>query len=188
MSAANADRRSRGPTVGKRIVSYVTGGARSGKSAFAQQLVEAWDGRLLYIATGEPRDAEMLQRIEKHQRERGLRWETLEEPLELPAALGVAAGFGGVLLDCLTLWTSNLLDACGDDDAAIDRRIAALFAALESFPGRLCMVTNEVGLGIVPENALARRFRDLAGRVNQGAASRATEAHFVVSGIPLRLK
>ncbi|NTU59993.1 MAG: bifunctional adenosylcobinamide kinase/adenosylcobinamide-phosphate guanylyltransferase [Deltaproteobacteria bacterium] len=172
----------------ERAVVYVTGGARSGKSAFAQRLAEGWGGSLLYVATGEARDAEMVRRIEAHQRDRGPRWETLEEPLDLVAALARAAGHGGALLDCLTLWTSNLLAACGEDEAALRRRVDAFLAALEGFEGRLCVVTNEVGLGIVPENALARRFRDLAGRINQDVAARATEAHLVVSGLPLRLK
>jgi adenosylcobinamide kinase/adenosylcobinamide-phosphate guanylyltransferase len=92
------------------------------------------------------------------------------------------------LLDCLTLWTSNLMEAAGDDEPALERRLESFLSALETHPGRLCVVTNEVGLGIVPENALARRFRDLAGRINQQVAARATEAYLVVSGMPIRMR
>ena len=173
-----------------RHVVFVTGGARSGKSRFAQTLAEGWKGRLLYVATGEGRDEEMRRRIAKHREDRGTRWDTREEPLDLAAALQGAArpGYGGGLVDCLTLWTSNLLEEAEGDPETVERRLEDFWAALEAFRGRLCLVTNEVGLGIVPENALARRFRDLAGRVNQGAAARATEALLVVSGLPLRLK
>lgn len=172
----------------RRAIAFVTGGARSGKSRFAQTLTEGWDGRLLYVATGEARDQEMRDRIEKHQRDRGPRWETREEPLDLSAALASGEHFGGVLLDCLTLWTSNLLERHLDDEAALWESVNRFLSALERFRGRLCVVTNEVGAGIVPGNALARRFRDVAGRINQETAARATEAHWVVSGLPVRLK
>jgi adenosylcobinamide kinase/adenosylcobinamide-phosphate guanylyltransferase len=167
---------------------FVTGGTRSGKSRFAQGLVEGWPGELLYIATAEVRDAEMRRRVELHQRDRGPRWHTREEPLDLPAALTAARAYGGALVDCLTLWTSNLLEHHGDDEGAIDRAVAGLAAALTQYPGRLCLVTNEVGSGIVPEHPLARRFRDRAGLVNQRIAAVATEAFLVVSGLPMRLK
>ncbi len=177
-----------GEEIGKRQVVFVTGGARSGKSRFAQGLVEAWPGQLLYIATAEVRDAEMRHRVDLHRQDRGPRWHTREEPLDLPAALVAAQGYGGALLDCLTLWTSNLLECHGDDEAAIDRAAADLLDALAGHPGRLCMVTNEVGSGIVPEHPLARRFRDRAGRINQQVAAVATEAYLVVSGLPVQLK
>lgn len=167
---------------------FVTGGTRSGKSGFAQRLVESWSGPLLYIATAEVRDAEMGHRVRLHQKDRGPRWRTREEPLDLPAALDAAQEVGGALLDCLTLWTSNLLERHGDDDAAIDRAVAALLTALGRHPGRLCVVTNEVGSGIVPEHPLARRFRDRAGHINQQVAAAATHAYLVVSGLPMRLK
>jgi adenosylcobinamide kinase / adenosylcobinamide-phosphate guanylyltransferase len=170
----------------RRIV-FVTGGARSGKSRFAQATVEGWNGPLLYLATAEARDDEMRARIAQHRRERGDRWETLEEPLDLPRALA-SAGARGVLLDCLTLWASNLLEAYGERPAALEAQVAGFFDALGEFQGRLCLVTNETGLGLVPENPLARRFRDLAGRINQGAAALASEAYLVVSGLPVRLK
>ncbi|MDF1552557.1 MAG: bifunctional adenosylcobinamide kinase/adenosylcobinamide-phosphate guanylyltransferase [Deferrisomatales bacterium] len=171
----------------RRLV-FVTGGTRSGKSGFAQGLVEGWPGQLLYIATAEVRDAEMRCRVDLHQQDRGPRWHTREEPLDLPAALAAAQGYGGVLLDCLTLWTSNLMESHGDDEAAIDQAVGALLDALAAYPGRLCVVTNEVGSGIVPEHPLARRFRDRAGRINQQVAASATEAYLVVSGLPVCLK
>lgn len=172
----------------RREIVFVTGGARSGKSRFAQNRVESWPGRLLYIATAEVLDAEMGARVAQHRADRGGRWETLEEPLDLAGALRAARGHDGVLLDCLTLWTSNLLGAHGDDDAKLWEAVARFTDGLEAFPGQLCLVTNEVGSGIVPENALARRFRDVAGRVNQEAAARSTEAYLVASGLPVRLK
>ncbi len=176
-----------GGPAARRVV-LVTGGARSGKSRFAQELVEGWEGRLVYVATAEVRDAEMADRVACHRADRGPRWRTVEAPLDLAGALDGARGIGGVLVDCLTLWTANLLGAHGDDDRAVDRAVDALVAAVSGFPGRLCLVTNEVGSGIVPANALARRFRDVAGRVNQRVAGVADEAYLVVSGLPLRLK
>ncbi|RMG98967.1 MAG: bifunctional adenosylcobinamide kinase/adenosylcobinamide-phosphate guanylyltransferase [Candidatus Dadabacteria bacterium] len=170
-----------------RIV-FVTGGARSGKSRFAQRIAEAWEGPLLYVATAEVLDDEMADRVRRHRADRGPRWETLEEPLDLPAALRAAEGFGGALVDCLTLWVSNLLGRWGGDEAGLAAALDRFYRALEAFRGRICLVTNEVGSGIVPENALARRFRDLAGRVNQECAARAHEAYLVVSGLPVRLK
>ncbi len=171
-----------------REILFVTGGGRSGKSGYAQRRVEAWGRRLLYIATAEVRDAEMADRVALHRHQRGAAWETLEAPLDLPAALGRARGYDGALLDCLTLWTANLLEAHGTERAALDGALAALLEALAEYPGRLCLVTNEVGGGIVPANALARSFRDLAGHVNQRVAALATEAVLVVAGLPLRLR
>ena len=171
-----------------RGVVFVTGGARSGKSRFALSRAEGWEGRLLYIATAEVRDGEMRERVELHRQDRGPRWDTLEEPLDMARALRGAGGYGGAVLDCLTLWVSNLLEAHGEDENRIHEAVGALLEALELFEGRLCVVTNEVGSGIVPENPLARRFRDLAGRLNQETAARATEAFLVVSGLPVRLK
>ncbi len=171
-----------------RRVVFVTGGARSGKSRFAQRLVEAWEGPLLYVATAEIRDGEMAERVRRHQRERGERWETLDEPLDLVRALRRARVYGGCLVDCLTLWTANLMEACGGEEEGLSRALGAFLRELRSFTGRVCFVSNEVGSGIVPANPLARRFRDVAGRVNQEVAARADEAYLVVSGLALRLK
>ncbi|GAB4264905.1 MAG: bifunctional adenosylcobinamide kinase/adenosylcobinamide-phosphate guanylyltransferase [Deferrisomatales bacterium] len=172
----------------RREIVFFTGGARSGKSRLAQERTERWEGRLLYIATAQVRDREMRDRVDKHRRDRGPRWDTREEPLELAAALQDAEAYGGALLDCLTLWTSNLLEACGDDEGRVRAAVDGLLEALEGYRGRLSVVTNEVGSGIVPANALARRFRDWAGWINQAVAARASEAFLVASGLPLRLK
>ncbi len=167
---------------------YVTGGARSGKSRYAQELVEGCAGELLYVATAGAADEEMVARIALHRQQRGARWATLEEPCAVLAALPAAAeGKGGVLFDCITLWLSNLM-LRGDDDAAILAEAARLPEVLKGLNGKTVLVSNELGSGIVPENALARRFRDLAGTVNQQLAAAADQAWLVVSGLPLKLK
>jgi adenosylcobinamide kinase/adenosylcobinamide-phosphate guanylyltransferase len=173
--------------VSPNLLIFVTGGARSGKSRYAQACAEGFAGSLLYVATAEIRDEEMRRRVDLHRADRGNRWATLEEPLDLAGAVGRVAGHGAALVDCLTLWTSNLLEAHGEDDDAIERRVLDLENALTGRQGNLVVVTNEVGLGIVPDNALARRFRDVAGRINQRVAALADESYFVVSGRPLRL-
>lgn len=163
----------------------ILGGARSGKSRHAQSLAEAFDGDLVFIATGEAYDDEMAERIDRHRADRGPRWDTIEAPLALGDAIRAHAAPDKLLLiDCLTLWVSNLMQAGRDIvDATAD-----LVAALDEAPGPVILVTNEVGLGIVPDNALARRFRDEAGRVNQAVAAAANEVSFVAAGLPLRLK
>jgi len=167
---------------------YVTGGARSGKSGYAQRLVESCPGALLYVATAAAGDAEMAARIALHRQQRGSRWTTLEEPCRpLESLPQAAADKGGVLFDCATLWLSNLL-LRGDDDAAILDEIRRLPEVARKLPGTLVLVSNELGSGIVPENALARRFRDLAGTANQVLAATADQAWLVVSGLPLQLK
>lgn len=163
----------------------VLGGARSGKSRYAQARAEALPGPLLYIATAQALDEEMADRIARHRADRGPRWSTRDVPLDLPAAIRAEAAPGGVLLvDCLTLWTSNLLFAERD----LDRETEALADAVADAAGPVLLVANEVGLGIVPDNALARRFRDAAGRLNQAIAAAADEVQFVAAGLPLRLK
>jgi len=170
-------------------VTFITGGARSGKSGFAQSLAERCDGRLLYVATAGIGDAEMAERVEKHRQARGERWETLEEPLALAERLPTAAaGKGGVLLDCVTLWLSNLLFRFEENESGIRGEVEHFIDLLPALPAPLFIVTNETGSGIVPENRLARRFRDLAGEVNQRLAAAADEAWLVVSGLPVRLK
>lgn len=163
----------------------VLGGARSGKSRHAQSRAEMLGGDLVYIATGQALDAEMGERIARHRIDRGPRWHTVEEPLDLPGAIARHARPERVLLvDCLTLWLSNLMLAERDTDGAT----AQLTQVMADAPGTLILVANEVGLGIVPENALARRFRDAAGWLNQAIAARADEVLFVAAGLPLRLK
>ena len=163
----------------------ILGGARSGKSRYAQTLAEAFDGDLIFIATGEAFDDEMAERIAHHRADRGPRWDTIEAPLALGEAIRSHAAPGKLLLiDCLTLWVSNLMHAERDIVAATDELIAAMGDAR----GPVILVANEVGLGIVPDNALARRFRDEAGRVNQAVAAAANEVSFIAAGLPLRLK
>lgn len=167
-------------------VVFVGGGARSGKSSFAQRLAEERSEQRVFLATAEALDDEMRERIARHQADRDDSWRTVEEPLELAAALErEASNRESVLVDCLTLWLSNLLLAERD----LEQDVAALVELLERWEGGpLILVSNEVGQGIVPENALARRFRDEAGRMNQRVAAVATEVWRVDFGIPQQLK
>jgi adenosylcobinamide kinase / adenosylcobinamide-phosphate guanylyltransferase len=166
-------------------LTLVLGGARSGKSRHAEALVESGAPEALYLATAEPRDDEMRQRIAAHRARRGPRWTTLEEPLALVPALAAASRpQRPVLVDCLTLWLSNLLEAERDVAAEID----ALAASLPQLAGPVVLVANEVGLGIVPSTGLARAFRDHAGRLNRDVAARCDRVIFVAAGLPLVLK
>ncbi|NLR71360.1 bifunctional adenosylcobinamide kinase/adenosylcobinamide-phosphate guanylyltransferase [Novosphingobium sp. ERN07] len=163
----------------------VLGGARSGKSRYAQSRIEAHEGRLAYIATAEAGDAEMANRIARHQQDRGPRWHTIEAPITLPCAIDEApATADAILVDCLTLWLSNLM--LGDHD--LTNASNALLRSIRKCRIPIALIANEVGLSIVPENALARRFRDEAGRLNQKLASAADEVVFVAAGLPLQLK
>lgn len=163
----------------------ILGGARSGKSRFAEELAQAAPGRRIYIATAEALDDEMGQRIAHHRLQRGDGWQTVECPLALADAITAhAAPDVVVLVDCLTLWLSNLMMA----DADIAAECGRLADAISAAPGTLLLVSNEVGQGIVPDNALARRFRDEAGRLNQAIARIADAVWFVTAGIPTRLK
>lgn len=166
----------------------VLGGARSGKSRYAQAQAAASGLAVTYVATAQALDAEMAARIERHRAERPAGWDLVEAPLELAAALEAHAAPGRCLLvDCLTLWLTNLLlaDAAG---ARLADETAALLDALPRLPGRLVLVGNEVGQGIVPDNALARRFRDEAGWLHQALAARCARVTLVVAGLPLSLK
>jgi adenosylcobinamide kinase/adenosylcobinamide-phosphate guanylyltransferase len=142
----------------------VLGGAKSGKSRLALELAAGHAGRRVFVATAQAGDGEMAERIRRHQAERGPGWELVEEPVELARALAAADGPEALLVvDCLTLWLSNLLTSQGLDDAELERRGAELATAVAGLAGRAVLVANEVGLGIVPADPLARRFRDLAG-------------------------
>jgi adenosylcobinamide kinase/adenosylcobinamide-phosphate guanylyltransferase len=172
---------------------FITGGARSGKSRFAEELAQRHGAPLGYLATAQALDGEMAERIEKHRLRRGDAWRTMEEPLLLSQALaGCDGSCKAVLVDCLTLWLSNLLmrydDAQEDAEARIMDDVRCLAATLAGMRTPVIVVSNEVGQGIVPENRLARRFRDIAGQANQLLAAMADEVHVVISGIPLRLK
>lgn len=161
------------------------GGARSGKSRYAQARAEALPGDLVFVATAQALDDEMTARIACHRADRGARWRTIEAPLDIAAIVDAEARAGRVLLiDCLTLWASNLMFAQRDIESEAERLAAAVGRAA----GPVILVANEVGLGIVPDNALARRFRDVAGTINQAVAATADEAMFLAAGLPLRLK
>lgn len=166
---------------------FITGGARSGKSAFAEKIAGSLGGKRAYIATAQAFDPEMAARIAKHQRSRGDGWDTFEEPLAVDELLQKLSGrYPVALLDCLTLWLSNVMERA--DDAEIARRCDRLVASAGKFAGTCIIVSNEVGLGIVPDNPLARKFRDLAGTLNQKMAQAADEVFFTASGIPLKIK
>jgi adenosylcobinamide kinase/adenosylcobinamide-phosphate guanylyltransferase len=170
---------------GAPVLTFILGGARSGKSRRAQSLAEALHGVHVYLATAQPFDAEMADRIARHRNDRGDRWHTIEVPINLAAAIRTHGAVGHVLLiDCLTLWLSNVLLAGTDVDCAIQELVDALAAA--TVP--LFVVSNEVGQGIVPDNALARQFRDHAGRLHQGVAEVADSVEWMVAGLALRMK
>jgi adenosylcobinamide kinase / adenosylcobinamide-phosphate guanylyltransferase len=165
-------------------LSVVIGGARSGKSALAERLIVASGCMRRYIATAEARDDEMAARIARHVQDRGPGWVTVEAPHDLTGALGSAEPGEAVLLDCATLWLSNRLLAGAD----LDADTAGLLAALQACAAPVVVVTNEVGMGIVPDNALARAFRDAQGRLNQRLAMRAARVIGVMAGLPFVLK
>lgn len=165
-------------------LTLVLGGARSGKSALSEREVTALSGPWTYIATAQAFDAEMVARIAEHRAARVAGWETVEAPLDLSAALRAVPVGRPVLVDCLTLWLSNHLLAEHDLPHVCDD----LLRALDQRRGPVWLVANEVGLGIVPDNALARRFRDAAGRLNQQIAARADRVVFVAAGLPVMLK
>jgi len=163
----------------------VLGGARSGKSTFAERLVAESGLEPLYIATANADDAEMAERIAHHRIRRGGSWHTIEEPEALEAALADNAREGrAILVDCLTLWISNLMLARAD----MSRRTESLCAALSGLPGLAVLVSNEVGMGLVPDTLLGREFRDAQGRLNQAVAAIADRVVFVAAGLPLFLK
>ena len=167
-------------------VAFICGGAKSGKSRFAQNLAEALPGPRLYVATGEARDEEMQARIARHQQDRGPEWQTREEPLALAPVLWETDGrYGVILVDCLTMWLANLMGR-GEGDLAKERQ--QLGEVLQVMTTPVILVSNEVGWGIVPDNPLARRFRDVAGGLHQEIAGLADVAVLVVSGLPVYLK
>jgi adenosylcobinamide kinase/adenosylcobinamide-phosphate guanylyltransferase len=168
-------------------LTLILGGARSGKSAYAEGLAlhRARAGEALYLATAEALDGEMKERIDRHQARRGTGWITVEEPLDLVGAIRRHDRAGRpILVDCLTLWLSNVMAA----DKDVGEAAGALLAALREAAAPILVISNEVGTGIVPENRLARVFRDQAGFLNQKIAAAADEVVFVVAGLPLTLK
>jgi adenosylcobinamide kinase/adenosylcobinamide-phosphate guanylyltransferase len=172
----------------RRRVVFLLGGARSGKSDLALGMLERGKGRRGYIATAEALDDEMAARIREHRRRRGPQWETIETPIDLPDALKkLASSHSFLLVDCLTLWLSNLLGRHKTDKPVLDR-FEALIEAMREIKGKLILVSNEVGMGIVPDHPLGRRFRDLSGLMHQKVADASNEVYWVAAGLPLRLK
>jgi len=164
-------------------LTLVLGGARSGKSRYAESLITALPPPWIYVATAEPGDEEMAARIKSHRQRRGAQWRTIEAPRELAKTLS-ACGDGPVLVDCLTLWLSNLMLM----EANIEEEIAQLEKALMAARARLILVANEVGSGIVPSYPRGRRFRDLQGMLNQRIAASAERVILMVAGLPLAVK
>ena len=164
-------------------LTLVLGGARSGKSRHAESLITALPPPWIYVATAEAGDEEMAARIKSHRERRGAQWRTIEAPRELAQALS-ACGDGPVLVDCLTLWLSNLMLA----EANVEEETAQLEETLAATKGPLVLVANEVGSGIVPSYPLGRRFRDMQGMLNQRMAARAERVILMVAGLPLALK
>ncbi len=172
---------------GQAVIELILGGARSGKSGRAERLAAESGLEVVYLATATAGDGEMARRIEAHRAARPAHWRTVEEPLELARAIGREAAPGRCLIvDCLTLWLTNLL--LDDDPHRLARERDALLAQLERAPGRLILVSNEVALGVVPMDALSRRFVDEAGRLHQYVAARADRVTLMVAGLPLIVK
>jgi adenosylcobinamide kinase/adenosylcobinamide-phosphate guanylyltransferase len=167
---------------------FITGGARSGKSRLAERLAGGFGAPLGYVATGSAGDAEMAERIRRHRERRGPDWQTLEEPLALGQVLAGHDGyFAALLVDCVTLWLTNLLLHHGSPER-VRADVESLAKLLPTLRTPVILVSNEVGMGIVPENALARTFRDLAGEANEMLAAAADEAYVTISGLPVKLK
>lgn len=166
---------------------FVLGGARSGKSSFALQQGMAKSPRA-FVATGEPFDQEMASRIQKHQRSRGRGWVTIEVSTKISEWLTrEGATYPSIVVDCLTLWLNNLLrDKVRPSQ--VSSYVRAFLRAARACPGQVVVVSNELGLGLVPGDAISRSFRDVAGRMNQLVAAEADEVYFLVSGLPIRLK
>ncbi|MBI5875907.1 MAG: bifunctional adenosylcobinamide kinase/adenosylcobinamide-phosphate guanylyltransferase [Deltaproteobacteria bacterium] len=165
---------------------FILGGARSGKSAYALKLAESITGKRLYLATAEALDKEMAERIKKHKKERGNNWTTIEEPINVADVIQGNKKYDVILLDCLTLWISNLMHNCAIRNP--QSAISKLVSACKKTKANIIVVSNEVGLGIVPDNPLAREFRDIAGIANQKIAAAADEVYFVAAGIGMRIK
>ena len=171
--------------MGKGKLTFILGGSRSGKSSFALDCASKLPGSKAFIATAQAFDEEMKERIERHKKERSEDWKTFEEPTALPQLIsGISEEHDVIIVDCLTLWLSNLIM----NDATVDADIESLLSAAVPCHSSIFVVSNEVGMGIVPENALARRFRDLAGTLNRRVAEIANDVYLVAAGIPLKIK
>ncbi len=172
---------------GRKLI-LVLGGARSGKSAFAQRLAASHADQVLFVATAEPGDEEMRARIAQHRADRPARWRTLEVPQAVASALATVDPAPVVLLDCVTLWVTNLLHTREATWEAAARELEALLAWYHTHPVELIVVSNEVGLGIVPADELSRTFREWLGWFNQRLAAEADAVYFMIAGLPIELK
>jgi adenosylcobinamide kinase / adenosylcobinamide-phosphate guanylyltransferase len=169
-------------------VTLVLGGARSGKSRYAQQLAEQ-SRYVVFVATAKASDEEMRLKIERHREDRPREWRTIEEPLDLPKVLAEnAPGSDVIVVDCLTIFAANLLEVEGEDGDSMERRVEALCEALQTAQCNVVLVSNEVGSGVVPEYAVGCRYRDLLGEINQKVARVADDVVLMVAGLPLALK
>jgi adenosylcobinamide kinase / adenosylcobinamide-phosphate guanylyltransferase len=175
---------------GKRII-FILGGARSGKSTYAQKLASEMSEKVLFIATGEARDEEMKKRIANHRRQRPETWQTLECPSGIASKLKQIKNRDLILIDCITLLVANIMGdarSFGVAEKKAIRELEELAEAMKVSQNSFVIVSNEVGLGIVPDNLMAREYRDLLGKANQMLAACATEVYFMVAGIPLKVK
>ncbi len=185
----------RGPmidTINTRHI-FVTGGARSGKSKYAEGLAGSLGEKVIYLATAQALDTEMEERIQKHRQRRPGDWTTIEEPLEIPEVIAKYQSRTTILLDCLTLYLSNLFfkyEALppNSQEQTIGAKIAVLAETIKRSNVNIIIVSNEIGWGVVPENNMSRRFRDLAGSANQTIAAVCDEVYLLVSGLPIRIK
>ena len=167
----------------------ITGGIRSGKSAYALKLTENLSAPKIFLATAEALDDSMITRIKNHQEERGQTFQTIEEPLNIDETLqSLPENTSGVIIDCMTLWVNNLLYKLEEDEQRIQEKISSFLKVLKNVSTQVYIVTNEVGLGIIPENKMARRYIDLLGRLNQDIAEISDEVIFMVSGIAQKIK
>lgn len=169
-------------------ITYICGGARSGKSTFALSMAKKHKGKIAFIATCEPKDHEMKERIALHKASRPKCWQTFEEPREIASVLNkTGPKFKTIIIDCITLWIANLM-VKNNKITSIETKMRTILNTIQRINADCIIVTNEVGLGIVPNNKMAREFRDISGRINQMIAQRAKTAYFMVSGISWRIK
>jgi len=170
----------------KKII-FITGGARSGKSTYALKDASKISGNKAYIATAESLDEEMRERIEKHKKQRGRDWDTYEEPLKIAEVIQETEGkYTAILIDCLTLWLSNIMQSGLNISQEITNLIETL--RITHHTSHIYIVSNEVGMGIVPKNDMARRFRDIAGILNQKVAEISDEVYLLIAGLPMKIK
>jgi len=173
----------------EKTLTLVTGGIKSGKSAWAQQQAERLSGTRAFVATAQALDDEMKNRILRHRQERGDAWVTFEEPKDLvPLVDNITGRFDIVLIDCLTIWLSNLLTIFRMDEEAVQQQIAGLSACFNRVSSRVFVISNETGMGIIPADPLSRLYQRLLGSLNSGVAALADEVYLMVSGIPVKIK